>query len=785
MPHTERQSGAERPGAAEATQTFDQFAVQGDALLGQMVGNYHVLAKAGEGASGRVYRARDVRLDRIVALKLLHAGASQARFEQEARALARLGVHPGVVDVYTWGEHGGQCYLALEYVPESVASLLARRPKGLDVTTALRVGAECAEALAQAHQAGVVHGDIKPSNILLSGEELSAKLCDFGLSSVGGQALGAGGSPAYAAPECAAGGAATPASDVYALAATIYAMLTGFPPVVATGASAALAASAAGKIRPLAQARPGLPGAVVDVVTRGLATDPAGRYADAAAFAAALRKLSAPKGDTQAPGRTGRLLYRAVALAGIVLVAAAVVLSLESFVPGGGGATVVLADARLDLNEGRYEEARAGFEQYLSGQPESAEARYGLAYSFLLEGDQARAEAEFARLGEAAMQKEGHAAVAYMAAGEKARPTIEQAAAETPGGYAAVLLSMLDMMAGKFDTAQQRLADVKEEELRFDWQRRQYLQTLGQLKFKAGDFAGAEAVFARLEQSNAGGPANGALAADLRALAHARAEASAAEDFSAQIARLKDALAKAPAAEAQDLWTSRPLRIWIAPVAAEQGLVMNESGLAEVLPWRLSRGLLGEKRVPITPVEREAEGAILAEQELSSALSNSDEALRLGRVMGARLLLVTKVSRVFNEELLHVSLVDTETTRWTPVGEYAVSRTMELGTWQAKIQDDLVAAVSAAYPVRGRISQENGQLKLNAGSAVGVMPGMPLIVKASPDTAPLAGVEAVVTRVDSEGASTVELRGVAAGAVPAEGWLAEQAPAPKGTANAA
>lgn len=762
--------------AADATHTFDQLAVQQDPLLGQVVGNYHVLALAGEGTSGRVYRARDVRLDRVVALKVLRAGAVRERFEQEARALARLGMHPGVVDVYTWGEHAGQCYLALEYLPESAASLLARRPEGLPMETVLSIGAQCAEALDAAHAAGVVHGDIKPSNILLSGEGATAKVCDFGLCSLG-NASASGGSPAYLAPECAAGGTPTFASDIYSLAATIYALICGQPPIGETDAAAALAVAAAGKIRPLAQLRPGLPRPVLDLLAAALAQDPARRPASAAAFALALRDLAGAPKSAAPRKRIGRTVLTAAA----VLAAALIVLVVQTFLPGGGAPAAVLADARISLNQGKYEAARAAFEEYLQQQPQNTEARYGLAYSFLLEGDREHAAAEFSRVGEAAMQKEGQAAVAYMASGEAARPTLEQAAQETPGGYASVLLAMLDMMSGKFDTAQERLGHVKEDALRFDWQRRQYLQTLGQLYFKAGKFPEAEAIFARLEKAETG--TQSGVAADFRALSRERAAAAQQEDFSAQLARIREAMKSAPAAPV-DAWTSRPLRPWIAPIDARQGVVMQESGLAEVLPWRLSRGLLEHPEGKITPVEREAIGAVLAEQELSSKLASGDDALRLGRVLGARLMLSAKVSRVFNEELLHVSLVDTETTRWIPVGEYKVTRDIEPARWIEQIRADLARVAAEAYPLRGKLVQESGAWSMNIGQAAGVAEGQHFRVLPAPDALPLAGIEVIAVAPIAAASSGAKISGDLPAETPTGGWLIEQPPAPKETAHA-
>lgn len=760
------------PGGPGATHTFDQLAVQKDALLGQIVGNYHLLARVGEGAFGVVYRARDIRLDRMVAVKFLtvqQTDAAKRRFEQEARALARLGRHPGVVDIHAWGEHDGRCYLALEYLPESAAARLARHADGLALDTVLQIGVQCAEALAAAHRAGIIHGDIKPSNILLSDGVVHAKLCDFGLASLGLEHTLLGGSPAFLAPECAAGSPATQATDIYALGATLYTLLAGVPPIASRDPAEALHDAAAGRLRPLSEVRPGLPRPVYQLLRDAMALEPAQRPGGAEAFAVALRACMAGPGPGARTARR-RVTRFSTALAALAVAVVAMVFG-PSLLPGGGG-SVLLADARLNLNQGNYAAARAGFEHYLDDRPDNTEARYGLAYALLLEGDQQQAAEEFAQIGEAAMQSEGQAAVAYMASGEAARPALERAADAIPHGYPAVMLAMLDMMGGDFSQAKAHLDGVQEQELRFDWQRRQYLQTLGQLYYKSGDYKAAEATFGRLEQTSAG--AAPAVTTDYLALARERSEAADHSDVGERIARLKGLLAGTPAAAVTDAWTSRPLPIWILPVDARQGLIMQESGLADILPWRLSRALLGDTTVPLTPVDRENVDAVLAEQELSATLSERDKAVQLGRVVGARLLLEANVHHLFNQELLHLSLVDTETTRLAPVGEYEVTRDLDTTAWFNTIQHDLIEAVEQAYPLRGRIVPESSEIALNLGTAVGVVPGMRFQVLPAAEQPALPGITAVVRSVRDADHSTVELEGSAATAVPAGGWLVER-----------
>lgn len=768
-------------GNLNPTETFAHVEANQDPLLGRMAGNYHLLARVGEGGFGSVYRARDVKLDRLTAVKFLRVGDSptaREQFEREARALARLGRHPGVVDVYAWGELEGQHYIAMEFVPQSAATLLSKYPNGLPVKDALGITLRCSEALAAAHAAGVLHGDIKPSNILLDGAPETAKLCDFGLTQLGpdphSRALS--GSPAYMAPERAQGGPLTEACDIFALGATLEALLTGGALLDAASLDEALGKAAKGERHSLRAARPGLPAGVVALVEQALATNVSDRIPTAAAFASALRPLLAEKSrERKASSKPWTLYLRRAALAALFLVLAlgGVMLSGE-FSRLGGGNSVVLADARLHLNQGDYETARAGFEEFLANHPEDAEARYGLAYAFLLEGEHQRAAEEFARVGEAGLRAEGQAAVAYMEDGEDARPAIEKAAAQSGGGYAEVLLAMLDVMSGKFTEAQDRLSKVSEAQFPFDWQRRQYLQTLGQVQFKQGDYAAAQKTFDQLSQDATAGPAAGvAFASDYAEISRREMESAEREEVSAQVARLKALLAQAPPANTQDTWSSRPLRVWIPPVAVRSGVVAQETGLADILPWRISRALLDSTDSRVTPVERGAMAQVLAEQEIASQLGG-DGAVQLGRVLGARLLMQAEVTRVFNEETVNVSLVDTETTRLTPVGEYPVSRDMDPKTWVASIVQDLRQAVDRAYPVRGRLLPGDPAPKLNIGAEAGVTTGARFQVLAGPGAGfVLQGVTVEVDGPVTPGESAVSLQGADPASIPAEGWYVE------------
>jgi serine/threonine-protein kinase len=200
-------------------------------------GRFRVLGLLGTGASGSVYRAHDDVLGRPVAIKALHPNCDptvRARFVHEARAVGAL-LHPNIVASFDAGIEGDTPYLVMELARGSLRERM-RSGGGLDVDTVRSIGIQIARALAAAHAANILHRDVKPANILVSGLASGDtwKLGDFGIARLPdstltdtGQFLG---SPSYAAPESLRAATFTPASDVYALAATLYEALAGAPP---------------------------------------------------------------------------------------------------------------------------------------------------------------------------------------------------------------------------------------------------------------------------------------------------------------------------------------------------------------------------------------------------------------------------------------------------------------------------------------------------------------------------------------------------------------------------
>ncbi|MGY1551937.1 Stk1 family PASTA domain-containing Ser/Thr kinase [Microbacterium sp. A588] len=211
---------------------------QADPLIGRLVdGRYRVRARIARGGMATVYVATDLRLERRIALKVMHGHLSddsvfQSRFIQEARAAARL-ADPHVVNVFDQGQDGELAYLVMEYLPGITLRELMREQRRLSIAQTITIMDAILSGLAAAHKAGIVHRDVKPENVLLA-EDGRIKIGDFGLArattantATGQQLLG---TIAYLAPELVTRGMADARSDIYALGIMLYEMLTGEQP---------------------------------------------------------------------------------------------------------------------------------------------------------------------------------------------------------------------------------------------------------------------------------------------------------------------------------------------------------------------------------------------------------------------------------------------------------------------------------------------------------------------------------------------------------------------------
>jgi len=321
---------------------------------GIKLGPYEIVSPLGAGGMGEVYRARDTRLDRTVAVKILPAHLSESpearqRFDREARAISSLS-HPNICHLYDVGQHDGISYLVMEYLEGE--TLGERLLKGrLPLEQVFRVGAEICHGLEQAHRSGVVHRDLKPGNIMLT--KSGAKLMDFGLAKPPAAPMGTlsgsnllatisqplttegtiVGTLQYMAPEQLEGKEADKRSDIFALGSVLYEMTTGKRAFEGKTTASTIASILAAEPKPLSAMQPLSPPALEHVIATCIAKDPEERWQSCADISRQLQWVAKePKPAELSPHR-GRLLWMLLA-AGVLIAAAFLLGTRWAKVPG-------------------------------------------------------------------------------------------------------------------------------------------------------------------------------------------------------------------------------------------------------------------------------------------------------------------------------------------------------------------------------------------------------------------------------------------------------------------
>lgn len=269
-------------------------------LLGRVIGDrYRLIALVAEGLASSLYKAEHVRMGKALCVKILRGPLARdpelaARFHSEGRVVSRLS-HPHTIAVFDFGELEANegFYLVMEYLHGENLAAALRREGRMPEARAAAIGDQLLGALGEAHEAGIVHRDVKPANVMLlrpRNDADFAKLVDFGIAEFEGQGPGGGlGTPTYLSPEQASGGAPDARSDLYSLGATLYEMVGGRPPFVADNPMAVLAAHLHETPAPLQDLCPEVSSAFAAVVHRALAKRPGDRFGSSDEMRAALQ----------------------------------------------------------------------------------------------------------------------------------------------------------------------------------------------------------------------------------------------------------------------------------------------------------------------------------------------------------------------------------------------------------------------------------------------------------------------------------------------------------------
>ena len=281
------------------------------------LGRYRIEGRLGEGAMADVYRAHDPDIGRTVAIKVLKPQFASdpelgARFVREARAAGALS-HANIATIYDVGQVDGVAYIAMELVDGQPLDEWLHAHGRMPYERVLHLARQLADALAFAHRAGVVHRDVKPSNILISADGSTAKLLDFGVARVGetdqaalartqvGQLVG---TPRYMSPEQALGLPVDARSDLFSLGVVLYEMVTGRPAFPGTGLAVLAIQIAQEKVAPIGDSAGDCPPGLRFVIDKLLAKKPEHRFADGTALLAAIDRELIAERDT-APSRRG------------------------------------------------------------------------------------------------------------------------------------------------------------------------------------------------------------------------------------------------------------------------------------------------------------------------------------------------------------------------------------------------------------------------------------------------------------------------------------------------
>jgi serine/threonine protein kinase len=319
---SEHTAGLEKEGDSEA---WDFLAPAQEADEIGRLGGYRVLRVLGRGGMGVVFRAEDPNLKRIVALKamlpsLAASPSSKKRFIREAQTAASI-KHDHIVTIHQVGEDRGAPFLAMEFLHGEPLDVRLKRESRLPVSEVLRIGRETAEGLAAAHEAGLIHRDIKPGNVWLESMKRKAqgsqsagsprvKILDFGLARATDDTTGLTqsgaiiGTPAYMAPEQANGGAVDHRCDLFSLGCMLYSMTTGQMPFAGKDTMSILMAIAMNDPKPPIELRSDMPIELSDLIVRLLSKKPEDRPADALEVAETLRRIETTARADDATGIT-------------------------------------------------------------------------------------------------------------------------------------------------------------------------------------------------------------------------------------------------------------------------------------------------------------------------------------------------------------------------------------------------------------------------------------------------------------------------------------------------
>ena len=726
----------------------------------ETLGRYKVLKEIGRGSMGVIYLGYDPEIGRTVAIKTIRWDLIQAnigpeealkRFTNEVKIVGQF-QHPNIVTLYDTGEAGGSRYFVMEYVEGRTLASLLHTDGPPSLARALEIIRSIAQGLSYAHGKGVMHRDVKPSNVMISNEG-QVKITDFGIARCtafsGNMTRSLTGTPKYISPEQVEGRQIDSRSDMFSLGVVAYELLTGEAAFEGETLTEIIQ-KVIHEIPPVpSSVNPAIPAALDGVLMKALEKDPDMRHPDMKAFENALLSAAEPPpldatvrgrfappkaGPGDKPGGSKIRPTQIAALSLIVLALLAVLASLRFGwwkLPGQTDSGKAYAEGIEKTRKGEIVAARGLFERLLDEYDKRDKGLVGLAYISLREGNneevmqlcgqalESNPENLYARVLRATVFfQKGNTDQAFR---ELTGALKTASGADWEASEAYTLLGRIEEIQGNTDEA----LTSYEKAIQLDPVNPVAYTNQGALLSRLGNYRGAVSSYQALVRVS-DDPGARILASDSRRQLELQGDREKRERISTLIKDLNQDLMKKKdegVTQEVDPWSPRSLTVCVYPFE-EKGIPSLDGSRGILFRTSLYQAFQAEPRLSL--VDRQILDAILQELQLSqSELADRQKALQVGRIAGANVLVTGNLFHLGGSLQAVVQVIETETTLVKAAISDEQSRTETVMQFSQRIAGKLSRAIVTAFPLKGRIAQVKGEeILVDFGRNVGAVKGM-------------------------------------------------------------
>lgn len=684
-----------------------------------ILGKYRLVKLLGKGGMGSIYLAEHTELRKLVAIKIIseklsHRPQFLELFKREARSAARL-QHPNIARVFDYGEERGKCFYVMDYVEGASLGEIIESSGPLPVKRSLGIFKQIVAALGHAHKSGIIHRDVKPSNVLID-HGGSAKLLDFGLarSIYGEDSLTAtgqspGGTPSYVSPEQRKGEPTDARTDIYSAGVTLFEMLTNTLPRDVTSPRERLQSVLGKSLNPLQRVRASQ---IANMVMKCL-EDADKRYRTA-------EEVLAEVGNIERRLQQQRWFLRsaagAFAAAGLAVIA---VLALST-------PRSQASDAAKYLGRSDFPRAAKLFAKLSRKDPSDVKNMYGLGLSYVGMGRLAEAKSEFDRIAESfgdatTADEEGLARVAYARNEQGKALELFNKAVETGRDHTLLHVTIGDiyLLRNELDKAIGAYEKALARKPIFPFQLATAYSALGYVLMNKGEYEEAQKAIGKATERNP----KDTLSLFLKSEVSRKADAEEQKRISALVDDLIEKAKQAPPPRpSEEVWDSKPTALSILGLK-KAGLAFSRAGEYEMLMFNFARAMHERGRVSI--VERDVMEKLLAELKLgTSSLAASEAAMVLGKIVPAGLIAAGTLRT--EEGLLGVDirLAETETTELSVWFSETQRPGEGITEFAGRLAKGMTEKIRQVYPLKATIVRLNGnEAVLSIGSNQGLAAG--------------------------------------------------------------